>query len=227
MMNKYQMILYQYVTTGVGVLVILFNSLMIIYIKYMRTFNSNPVGYVYITNMAVTDLLVGIIMVLLKSMHPYMDNDLADKPFAQDLYHFIRFFFLRFSLLTSVFNLIALAVDRFSAIRFPFLVARQNPIFHVRVCCGVWMVSLLLTSAFYAIIRFYLQNPERYKDAIFPIATFPAMVLFFVCYGYIFSVVSHSSNTVQQLTVSSKNDPNDRKNQQSQKEKVTTYYFAN
>ena len=85
------------------------------------------------------------------------------------------------------------------------------------------MVSLLLTSAFYAIARFYLQNLERYKDAIFPIATFPAMVLFFVCYGYIFSVVSRSSNTVQQLTVLSKNDQNNQENQQSQKEKVTKY----
>ena len=154
-------------------------------------------------------------------MHPYMDNDLADKPFAQDLYHITRFCLVRFSLLTSVFNLIALTVDRFRAIRFPFLVARQCTRFHIRVCCGVWMVSLLLTSAFYAIIRFYLQNSERYKDAIFPIATFPAMVLFFVCYGYIFSVVSRSSNIVQQLTVSSnRNYPNNRKTEQSQKEKV-------
>ena len=221
MMTKYQMILYQYVTTGIGVLVILFNSLMIIYIKCTRTFISNPVGYVYITNMAITDLLVGLIMVLLKSMHPYMDNDLANKPFAQELYHIMRFCLVRFSLLTSVFNLIALTVDRFCAIRFPFFVVRQNYKFHMKVCCGVWVVSLILTSAFYAITRFYLQNTERYKDAIFPIATFPAMFLFVICYGYIFSVVSRSSNAVNQLTISTdKNEQNNSTQQSSQKEKV-------
>ena len=216
------MILYQYVTTAVGVLVIIFNSLMIIYIRHTNTYKINPIGYVYITNMAATDLLVGLIMVFLKSIHPYMDTKLADNQFCQELYHIFRFCLMRFSLLTSVLNLIALTLDRFCAIRFPFLVARLNKRFHVKTCIWIWMVSFVITSAFYVITRFHLKNTEKYKDTLFPIATFPATVLFVMCYGYIFSVVSRSSNAVNQQNLSLRQNQTNSWDKQSsiQKEKV-------
>ena len=221
-MAEFRMILYQYVTTGIGVLVAVFNSLMIVYIRYANIYKSNPIGYVYITNMAVTDLLVGLTMVSLKSMHPHIDTKFTGPPFAQELYHILRFCLLRFSLLTSVLNLTALTLDRFCAIRFPFLVARLNKRFHVKICIWIWMVSFVITSAFYAITRFHFQNMEKYKDTLFPIATFPATVLFVMCYGYIFRVVSSSSNAINQKNVSLRqNQTNSRDKQSStQKEKV-------
>ena len=195
MMVKFQMILYQYVTTAVGLLVTIFNSLMIIYIRHTNTYKINPIGYVYITNMAATDLLVGLIMIFLKSIHPYMDTKLGDNQFCQELYHIFRFCSMRFSLLTSVLNLIALTLDRFCAIRFPFLVARLNKRFYVKICIWIWMVSFVITSVFYVITRFHLKNTEKYKDTIFPIATFPATILFVICYGYILSLRQNQTNS--------------------------------
>ena len=217
-MAEFQMILYQYVTTGIGALVTIFNSLMIVYIRYANIYKSNPIGYVYITNMAVTDLLVGLTMISLKSMHPHIDTKFTGPPFAQELYHILRFCLLRFSLLTSVLNLIALTLDRLFVIRFPFLVALRNKRFHVKICIWIWIVSFVITSAFYAITRFHLQNMEKYKDTLFPIATFPATVLFVMSYGYIFSVVSSSSNAINQKNLSLKQ--NQTKQSSTQKEKV-------
>lgn len=200
-MSEYRIILYQYITTGIGALVILCNGLMIVYIRRARSYTHNPIGYVYIVNTAATDLLVGFDMVLLKSMHPYMATDLAGNKFAKELYHVLRFGMLRFSLLTSVLNLVALTIDRLFAVRFPFLEVRRSVKLHVKICIGIWLVSLLLTSLFYTYTRFYLIDTEKYKDVIFPIATLPATVLFVVSYILIFSVVNRSSNVERQLAL--------------------------
>jgi len=167
--------------------------------KYFKSFKKNPVGMAYILNIAVSDVFVGASMVTLKSMHPYMNTTLADSESAREIYHIIRFCFIRFSLLLSVFNLIALTLDRVCAIRFPFFHRRQNKQFPYKVCAGVWIISFVCTIVFYCFARFHLKDNEHYKDFIFPIATLPATGLFIISYTVIFSVVRRSSNTVLQI----------------------------
>ena len=202
MPSTYKTILYQYVTTTIGALVIASNSIMLVCIRRSKAHKNKPVGFVYVINMAASDLFVGVTMVILKSMHPYMGTTLADNVVAQNVYHVIRFCMIRFSLLVSVFNLVALTIDRLCAIRFPFLVQRQDRSLHIKICCLIWLVSLVTTSVFYILARFYLKDSLRYKDAIFPIATIPATVLFIVSYTMIFTVVRRTSNTVNQIASS-------------------------
>lgn len=207
-MSDYQRIMYQYITTVIGVVVVICNGLMITYIRFARSYRENPIGYVYIVNMATTDLVAGLIMVILKSMHAYMDTELAGNSLATEFYHVLRFCMVRFSLLTSVLNLVALTMDRLCVVCFPFLAARTRRVnFHVKICVGIWTVSLAFTLLFYTYARFYLNDAEKYINVIFPIATLPATVLFVVSYTLIFSVVNRTSNTVCQQTLSvRKND---------------------
>ncbi|XP_066934064.1 glucose-dependent insulinotropic receptor-like [Clytia hemisphaerica] len=202
MTSTYNKILYQYVTTSIGALVIASNSIMLVCIRRSKAHKNKPVGFVYVINMAASDLFVGVTMVILKSMHPYMGTTLAENVVAQNIYHVVRFCMIRFSLLVSVFNLVALTIDRLCAIRFPFLVQRQDKGFHIKVCGLIWFVSLVITSIFYILARFYLKDSLRYKDAIFPIATIPATVLFVVSYTMIFTVVRRTSNTVNRIEAS-------------------------
>uniref|UniRef100_A0A7M5WWB5 G-protein coupled receptors family 1 profile domain-containing protein n=1 Tax=Clytia hemisphaerica TaxID=252671 RepID=A0A7M5WWB5_9CNID len=169
--------------------------------------------------MAVSDLFVGVVMVILKSMNPYMQTSLADNVAAQTAYHVMKFCMVRFTLLVSVFNLVALTIDRLYAIRFPFAAQRMERRFHIKVCCGIWFVSLVITSIFYMLITYSLKDSLRYKDAIFPIATIPATVLFFVSYTMIFTVVRRTSNTVKTMKISvrSKNGTNKELQQSTQR----------
>ena len=208
----YQQFLYRYVTFGIGILAVFFNILEIIFMKYFKSFKKNPIGMVYILNMAISDIIVGFTMVILKSMDPYMKTTLANNETAHEIYHVIRFCFIRFSLLLSVFNLIALTIDRVCAIRFPFSINRKNIYFHYKVCSGVWISSFLITIIFYCLARYYLKDNERYKDFIFPIATFPATGLFVVSYAIIFNVVRRSSNTIATTQNSVRNNQQQNNN---------------
>ena len=53
--------------------------------------------------------------------------------------------------------------------------------------------------------RFHLKDSERYRFAVFPVATLPATILFIVSYFIIFSVVRRTSKTVGQINSSVRN----------------------
>ncbi|XP_066934088.1 G-protein coupled receptor GRL101-like [Clytia hemisphaerica] len=199
---SYQSILYKYVTLILGVLIMVFNSIMLIYIRKSKAHKHKPAGFVYVINMAVSDLFVGVVMVILKSMDPYIETTLANSDLAQFTNHVMRYWMVRFTLLVSVFNLVALTIDRLYAIRFPFDAQQMKRRFHIKVCCGVWLLSLVMTLLCYIFVTYCVKNSLRYKDAIFPIATIPATVLFVVSYTMIFTVVCRTSKTVKKIEAS-------------------------
>ena len=206
--SGYREILYKYVTFLIGFLIIISNTFILVYIRKSKTHKHKPAGFVYIINMALSDLFVGVLMVILKSISPYLwiDNShLADNAAAKTAYNVIKFCLLRFTLLASVFNLVALTFDRLYAIRFPFAAKRVRRGLHIKICIGIWIVSLVMATVFYLPITYSLNDNYRYKDAIFPIFTIPATVLFIVSYTLIFTVVRRTSNIVRQIEASVRN----------------------
>ena len=89
-MSTYQNILYKYVTTILGVFIIIFNGVKI-YLIYGRK-NHQSLGIIYITNLAFSDFMVGVSMVVLKSMDPFMRTVLANNKPAKEVYHFLNSF---------------------------------------------------------------------------------------------------------------------------------------
>ena len=148
----------------------------------------------YMFNLAISDITVGTFMVILKTMHPMMETTFKYSLVAKVIYDVLRFYFLRISLLLSVFSLVALTFDRAFAVIKPLVHRRLNKSFAIKVCVGAWTIAITLVTCVYCISKYYLKNIERYTDLIFPIATYSVTIIFIACYAAIIFTVYRSSN---------------------------------
>ena len=155
---------------------------------------------VYILNLSISDVAIGIVMVVLKSLDPFMKTTLKGNIIAIEFYHVIRFCFIRLSLFVSVFNLIALTLDRMWAITKPFSHRKRRRKFAINVCVGVWALSIACVTLVYCISRFHLNNIGRYNNLVFPVATYSSTILFIISYLAIFHSLRESSKNVKKST---------------------------
>ncbi|XP_057311565.1 adenosine receptor A2b-like [Hydractinia symbiolongicarpus] len=190
-MKEYEPILFQYVTPVIGGLAILANMSEIISIMYHRH-NNGGYALVYIFSLSMSDLLMGIMMVILKSMHPFMKTTLKGNTGAKEAYDLIRFGCIRFALLMSIFNLIALSIDRVRAVKNPIKYRLRDGKHTIWIPVGLWCMAFLCISLYYWISRELFQNTKRYINLIFPVAIFSAFIIFIGCYGIILhALVKH------------------------------------
>lgn len=151
-MTSYREFLYEILTPMMGGLIIVLNVLELFMI--LRDKSRKGVGLVYILNLSISDVFVGLAMIILKIMTPFMKTTLKKDVIAQEFYHVIRYCLIRLSLFVSVFNLIALTFDRLMAIKFPFIHRKKGKSFAIKVCMGVWLLSLACVVLIYSISRF-------------------------------------------------------------------------
>lgn len=79
-MSEYSDIIYTQVTPALGGVVVLLNILELFFIIKMEQKKRSKYSksFIYITNLCISDVMVGIVMIILKSMDPYMKTDLKD-----------------------------------------------------------------------------------------------------------------------------------------------------
>ena len=131
-MSQYQQALFEIVTPVMGGLVIVLNIIEIGCI--LQQGKTQRPGAIYILNLAISDVVVGLTMVILKSIDPFMETDLKYDMTAQEIYNIIQYCLLRLSMFVSVFNLLVLSVDRVWAISRPFSHRKKTASFAVKVC---------------------------------------------------------------------------------------------
>ena len=68
-------------------------------------------------------------------------------------------------------------------------------LYFIQIIAIVWFFSVACVSIIYCIARFKLSNVEKYNNMIFPISSYTATVIFFICYTIIYKVVKNSSNS--------------------------------
>ena len=145
---------------------------------------------IFLINLAASDLLVGLTVIIIKVLSfLHLRKMIAwTMPIAWTS-HLLKFAFMRMSLLTSVFNLISLTMDRFLAIRNPIAyrmqVRRKQALVIVFM---TWFLSVALSAAHYYIINFSGVS-LKYDLVIFPAAVFPATITFAICYAKIIRIV--------------------------------------
>ena len=183
-MSQYRQALFEIVTPVMGGLVIVLNIIEIGCI--LQQGKTQRPGAIYILNLAISDVVVGLTMVILKSIDPFMETDLKYDMTAQEIYNIIQYCLLRLSMFVSVFNLLVLSVDRVWAISRPFSHRKKTASFAVRVCILVWILSNICVTSIFCMVRFYGGNFEPYHNLVLPAVTYLTTLAFTVCYLVIF-----------------------------------------
>ena len=205
-MGEYQSALYQVVTPAMGALAVVLNVIEIGFIVRRR--KTWRLGTIYLLNLAVSDVIVGLTMIFLKSMHPFMKRDLKDDMMAKEIYNIIRYYFIRLSLFVSVFNLVVLVLDRVWAIAKPFSHRKKTPSFAMKACLFVWILSMICVTSTFCMVRFYGESVQQYYDLVFPVVTYLTTLVFTICYIVIFRKIRNSQTVRKQSTVMSRNQRN-------------------
>lgn len=198
------MFLYEIVTPIMGGLIVLLNVIEIVCIG--RNEKRKKVGTIYILNLSISDVIVGLMMILLKSMDPFMKDQLKSNLAAKEAYSVIRYCFIRLSLFVSIFSLIALTVDRVWAVTKPFLHRQKTSYFAAKICSIVWLLSVVSVITFFCVVRFYVKDIERYSNLVFPIATYSTTVVFVICYNVIFKTIRKSRKMQRNSTFTTPNE---------------------
>ena len=188
-MSQYRQALFEIVTPVMGGLVIVLNIIEIGWI--LQQGRTQRPGAIYILNLAISDIVVGLTMVILKSIDPFMETDLKYDITAQEIYNIIQYCLLRLSMFVSVFNLLVLSVDRVWAISRPFSHRKKTASFAVKVCILVWILSIICVTSIFCMVRFYGGNFEHY-NLVLPVATYLTTFAFAVCYLVIFREIRNS-----------------------------------
>ena len=183
-------ILYYYASPAVAVLTVILNAAEIIALVKQYRLNTRcgrrrqSVPLIFLANLAVSDLLVGLTVSTTKVIDYLYHYQIIRRSLALGWsYHVLKFAFLRVSLLTSVFNLASMTIDRFLAIRYPM-------VYRLKICnkkafiivAVTWLLSTAFTAAHYCISNFSGNALWRYDMVIFPAIVFPAALIFAVCY---------------------------------------------
>ena len=189
-MSQYRQALFEIVTPVMGGLVIVLNIIEMGWI--LQQGRTQRPGAIYILNLAISDIVVGLTMVILKSIDPFMETDLKYDMTAQEIYNIIQYCLLRLSMFLSVFNLLVLSVDRVWAISRPFSHRKKTASFAVKVCILVWILSIICVTSIFCMVRFYGGNFERYYNLVLPVATYLTTFAFAVCYLVIFREIRNS-----------------------------------
>ena len=189
--------LYFYVSPTLAILTILLNSaLFYTLIKQYRcnkrgSEQKHSIPLIFLANLAISDLLVGLTLVIIKVICYLIHYRVIQ--WSASLYwgfHVMQYAFLRLSLLTSVFNLASLTVDRFLAIRYPMAYRMKVSNKKAFAVVGItWLLSTIFTAATYGISYFSDIVSSNHSLVIFPAVVFPAALLFAICYSLVLHAI--------------------------------------
>ena len=206
--------LYYCVSPSLAVLAILLNSIMISSLvrQYCRNKKGGKRGHstplIFLANLAISDLLVGLTVTVIKVITFLYRYKLIRWTLPLGwAYHIMKYAFLRLSLLTSVFNLASLTIDRFLAIRYPMLYRIRITNKHAFVVAGMtWILSVAFTATHYSISNFSGITLWKYDLIIFPAIVFPGALIFATCYTLILLEIRKQGRNMRNVMVGSHQD---------------------
>ena len=183
-------VVFKYLSPTLGSFTIIANFLVLLFMRKTNT-KITP-SLVYITNLAISDLLVGVIIVLVKLLYCLRINfeDLQASKALNEFYKLSIFTFLRLSLFISVLTLIVVTIDR--------IVAVHSPLFHrvikrrvsIIICVCIWIISIVISTMHYCLLKFQIVD-ENFGELLFPVLVYPTS--FVIVLGYLFIILKVKS----------------------------------
>ena len=183
----------------------------------------NVIPLMFLLNLAASDLLVGATLVVVYFIQYLLIWKVIVPTKALLLaYNIVLFVFLRVSLLTSVFNLMALTVDRLFTIRNAMVYRTKFLEKHALIVIAVsWVLSGAFIAAHFYIVYYSKLATWDYDLLFFPTIIFPATLVFGIGYWKIIKSVYAQGNEIRRLTAK------ENKNNNGNQERSTTEINSN
>ena len=136
-MSAYSDAIYTTVTPVIGGITVILNVIELVLIyklqRQKRNKKAATKSFIYLVNLSVSDVIVGLVMIVLKSMDPFMKTDLKNDELATEFYSILKHVFIRLTMFISIFNLLALTFDRYLAITNPLQHMKRGKSFTFKV----------------------------------------------------------------------------------------------
>lgn len=174
----------------IGCLIVIFNITVIYYMVRYRRRQHNPIATVYMLNMVIGDLFVGVVIITLKIVDLVLIQH--DTHLSVYDYMFFRSSALRLALFISILNLIPLTLDRVWAVKWPISHRQSKRKTAVRICLAVWILSFAFVLFLYLFYYFKDLDRSGINNLLFPLATYPTALIFIACYIAIFKELRNS-----------------------------------
>ena len=144
-------------------------------------------------NLSISDFSVGLTVIMIKVLWNLIDHKVISyTKVTKIVYDILLILFLRLSLLTSIFNLLAMTFDRVFSIRNPLQYHYRIRRKHITsVIIIIWALSASLIVGYYYLAMHQLSDrgSRRYRGTIFPATILPAITSFCYCYIVIFKAI--------------------------------------
>ena len=222
---EFNKIVHEYISPLNAVFIIVLNCMEIILLLKARNGLKVASSLIFVLNLSVSDLIVGILIVFAKifsflKKHHYKDS--ATLTLSLDAAHNME----RLSCLLSVFNLLAFTFTRLLAIRRPLLYRTKfTRKLAIKISCGIWIMSLAILVSYYCVFKFGVSKDvvARFEGLIYPVSTYFATAILIYSYRIIYleirtrnkgiSVYAHENGSAQKDS----REENDRRQQQSKR----------
>lgn len=208
-MNFYETI-FSYGSPVIATLACLLNlpEIFLLIARYRKITKSpcerRTVPVILLASLSVSDFLVGLTVILVKILRFFLVKDIIPTTYTSvRLYKVLNFLFLRLSLLTSIFSLLALTLDRFLAIAKPLIYRSRIQAKHgFAAVISTWTCSSAIIGIHYYLSIFNDIEELKYRLLIFPITIIPACITFSFLYLMILRRIHiHGQNTRQNIAL--------------------------
>ena len=186
-------------STALAVIICTLNSIeFCLLIKRLKKgnadLNKHRVSLLLLLNLAISDFCVGLAVILVKILtylaKYYVTND-RSASVPKFVYIFLLAIYLRFSMMVSIFNSLALTIDRFLSLRNPFRHMVVQAKHMVITIAAIWVLSIGAVTGFYYFSKHMLSLRicSQYCLTKFPFMVIPAVTVFSSCYIFIFKPI--------------------------------------
>ena len=181
---EFDQVFREYITPLTAVLIIVLNGIEIILILKGRNDLKIALFLIFVINLSISDLIVGILIVFAKiftflKKHHYKDS--VALIISLEVVHNME----RLSCLLSVFNLLAFTFTRMYAIRHPFLHRTKfTRKLANHIIFGIWIMSFAILVSYYCAFTFGVSKDvaTRFEGLIYPVSTYCAIAI--ISYSY-------------------------------------------
>ena len=116
---------------------------------------------VFILNLAISDLILGLTIVLVKILSIFKDEDGSESyNFFTLFYFFMKQFAIQITLIASVLTNNILTTERFLAVKHPHVYNRITKAQRRNMCLVVWFLAIAI------VLCFYFSDPRDHEDFI-------------------------------------------------------------
>lgn len=140
----FKTVLFDIVSPTNASIIIILNMIEIIFICKMKMMRRKK-STVFLVNLAISDLILGLIIVLVKILSLFKNKGAVFTLF----YSFTRRSGIQITLMASVLTNNILTTERFLAVKHPHVYNRITRVMRRNMCLVVWLLAIAITLCFY------------------------------------------------------------------------------